>query len=252
MSVRGPRVPRMVLKEDRPAQRRAVFIAALLVLALVALASWLGGRWAVLSDLSAHGGSVMRLVEADTLVRENRALREELAVYREGGDVARQIEERVRVDNRQLQDRVAELEQALAYYRRAAVPDRSGKGLRIERLEVLSSGRPQAWTLSLLLLRTGETDGTFEGRLEGRVVADSPTGRVELPLADVLGPAKQEFRVRYAQDMKVDLHLPAGLTPVRVDLVAVVTAPRADRIEKSWPARQAPRPQEVPANAGQG
>lgn len=252
MTVRGPRVPRMVLREDRPAQRRAVIVGSLLLLALVALCSWLVGRWSVLADLSAEGTSLRGMLQADALVAENRSLREELAIYRDGGDVARQVEERVRVENLQMQERVAELEEALAYYRRVAVPDRSGKGLRIERLEVGSSGRPQAWTLSLLLLRTGETDAAVEGRLDGVLVADGPHGRVELPLAQVLPAGRQTFSVRYADDIRADLHLPAGLVPVRLNLVAVITAPRPDRIEKSWPARQGTKSQEVPANAGQG
>lgn len=251
MAVKGPRLHTMVVTSDRPGRRRLIFLGLLLFVVVVGVVGWFGGRWSALLALSGADGGVDAVLRLDQVIAENRSMREELAVYRNGGDVAQQVEERVRVDNRELQDRVAELEQAIAYYRRIAVPDRSGKGLRIERLTVAAGSSSQAWSLDVLLVRTGETDGTVEGRLEGRVIAIGPSGSVELPLAQVLAPGQQTFRVRYIDDLRADLRLPPGLTPVRVDLVAVLTAPREERIEKSW-LRQVAKPQEVPVNAGQG
>lgn len=250
MAVKGPRLHTMVVTTDRPGRRRLLLLSLVLLVALAGVAGWLGGRWSALMDMSG-AGDIDAAVRFDQVIAENRSMREELAVYRNGGDVAQQVEEKVRVENREMQDRVAELEQAIAYYRRVAVPDRSGKGLRVERLGVVAGSAPQTWTLDVLLVRTGETDGTVEGRLEGTLVATGPSGRVDLPLAQVLAPGQQAFRVRYVADMKAELRLPPGLVPVRVDLVAVLTAPREERIEKSW-QRQAAKPQEVPLNAGQG
>ena len=252
MSVKGPRVYPMVVSADRPGRRRLVYGALLTLMVLVTAAGWFGGRYAVLTDLAGGEGGLAAAGRLDGIVAENRSMREELAVLRSGGDVAHEVEERVRVDNRDLQDRVAELEAAVAYYRRVAVPDRSGKGLRIEHLAMAVSGTPEVWTLDTLLVRTGDTDGTVEGHFEGRVVAQGPSGTVELPIARLLPAGQQQFRVRYVEEIKADLRLPAGMTPVRVDLIVVLTAPREDRIEKTWLRQAAVKPQEIPANAGQG
>lgn len=229
----------MVVREDLSGRGWFLFAGVTLLVLLVALAAWFAGRHLLYGELLGDGvadGAAL----LDRYVEENRSLRDELAVYRNGKELARDVEERVRVENRDLQDRVAELEQALAYYRRVAMPDKSGKGLRIERMDIAATGTDGLWALSILLMRTGETDGMVEGRLEGRVVAEGPAGRLELPLAQVLR-GRQDFNVRYAGDITAEIQLPAGAVPVRMDVVAVLTAPRQDRVEKSW-QRQAARP----------
>lgn len=234
MLLRKPRVRRMVVREDVPL-RRVLAVAGLLVAVLLAgLGGWWLGRQSLLVALAGEQGRIDGAGLLERLADENRTMRDELAVYRNGDELTRAVEERVRTDNRELQDRIAELEQAVAYYRRVAVPDRSGKGLRIEGVDLVSAGSAQDWSLTVFLVRTGETDGTLEGHIDGTLTADGPGGRVAMPLSRFIPAGQQGFRVRYVTDMKVELHLPAGMVPVRLDVAAVLTAPRADRIEKSW------------------
>ncbi len=252
MAVKGPRIYPMVVTPDRLGQRRLLLVLLVLGVGLSAVGAWFGGRYSTLMSIAGANADINAAVDLGRAIDENRSLRDELAVYRSGGEVTHAVEERVRVENRELQDRVAELEQAIAYYRRVAVPDRSGKGLRIERLNISSAGAPSVWLLDTLLVRTGETDGVVEGYFEGRVIVQGPSGSSELPIAQLLPPGQQQFRVRYVEGIKAELRLPSGMTPVRVDLVVVLTAPRPDRIEKSWQRQATVKPQETPVNAGQG
>lgn len=252
MTVKGPRVYPMVVIADRLGRRRALLALLLLSVGVITVGAWFGGRYSTLMSMAGTGADINVAIDLGRVIDENRVLRDELAVYRSGGEVTHAVEERVRIENRELQDRVAELEQAIAYYRRVAIPDRSGKGLRVERLALSSAGTPAVWLLEALLVRTGETDGVVEGRFEGRVIVEGPSGSDELLIAQVLPPGGQQFRVRYVEDIKAELRLPPGTRPLRVDLVVVLTAPRPDRIEKSWHRQAITKPQETPANAGQG
>lgn len=242
MAVKGPRVHHMTVQPVRPLRRALLAGVALLLLAGVILVAWQAGRHSILTSLV---GGIDDSQDArsrfEALVEENRQFREELAVHRVGGDVAREVEEQVRGENRVLQSRIAELEEAIGYYRRVVMPDKSGKGLRLERLEVLPAGQPQLWSFQMVLVRTGETDAYVEGRIEGTLEARGPEGRVSLPLADLIDAEHQAFRVRYVEDTRVDFRLPEGLRPERLTLAVIVTAPRPARIERAW-SRQAPPP----------
>lgn len=230
-------VYRMVVRPYRPGQRRLLMLVGLLLLVLASLVAWHAGRHALMASVVGEGGDGEATVSHfERLIDENRTLREQLAQFHVGGDVARQVEEQVRAENLVLQDRVAELEQAIAYYRRVVVPDRSGKGLLVERFDVVPGGTPGSWQLQLLLVRTGEMDAAIEGTLTGTLVGAGPQGTLELPLEPLLPPEARGFRVRYIDDIKADLQLPEGLRPQRLRLALQVTTPRPARIERQWQA----------------
>lgn len=233
MPVKGRRIPVMTVVPLKPGRRLLAWLFVAVLVLLVAASGYFAGRWQVLREL-APGAGGSDLARLEQLLGENQALREEVALKRHDGDVTREVEEQVRQDNLQLQERVAELEEAIAYYRKVAIPDRSGKGLRLERLEVVPTNAPGVWALRLALVRTGETDGSVEGRIEGALVVRTAAGEQRLPWAQLLRPERQQFSVRYVEDMTSEFRLPEGSVPVRADIVAVITAPRPDRVEKQW------------------
>lgn len=229
MATRLPR--RVVVREVVPGRPLLFALGIALVLSAVAAAGWFGGRHLLVEQVGGSGasGALERLLE------ENRVMRDELAVARGGSELTREVEERVRQENRQLQDRVAELEQAVAAYRRLGFPDPAGSGLRLVEVSVSRAG--DGWDLSLLLVRLGGTDGTLEGRLEGTLIADGPQGRVSLPLAGLLPEGGGDFSVRYVKEWRQPLHVPTSFTPIRLDIAAVLEAPRPARVVGAWPGR---------------
>jgi hypothetical protein len=228
----APRLPRrVVVREVVPGRLLLVLLALFLLLLGAASAGWFGGRWLLVEQLggSDASGTLERLLE------ENRAMRDEVAVARGGSELTREVEERVRLENLQLQDRVAELEQAVAAYRRLGFPDPAGSGLRLAEVDVARSGA--GWELSLLLVRLGGTDGTLSGRLEGTLIGDSPQGRVSLPLSGMLPPGTEEFSVRYVKEWRQPLRVPTSFVPARLDFAAAIETPRPARVAGSWPRR---------------
>lgn len=259
MPVKGPRLHHMVVVPVRPGQRWALILFVVILCAGIAAVAFVAGRVMTLRALTGDGEDSGTMANLERLVEQNSLLRDELSVYRGSGDVSREVEERVRTDNRELQDRVAELEQALADYRRVLLPDQAGKGLRVERLEVVSSSASNVWLLRTVLVRVGDTDGAVEGELDGFLSMDTPAGRVQMPLSQLASVEKRKFHVRYVSEIMIELNLFPGQVPVRLDLAANLSVPRAARVERSWqrpPAKpvtpNAVKPQEVPINAGQG
>lgn len=249
---RKQRPRRMVVREIVPGRLWVVACSVVVLVLVAAAAGWHAGRYLLLvslagGDADVRGGSAM----LERLADENRLMRDELAVSRNGDELSRAVEERVRSDNRELQDRIAELEQAVASYRRVAVPDPGGKGLRIDRIGLVQTADPAVWALSILLVRAGGTDSAADGHIEGTLLADGPAGRVALPLRQLLAGNLGRFHVRYVDELKFDLRLPPSHVPVRLDIAAIMTAPRQDRVEKSW-QRQAIREPGGIRNAGQG
>lgn len=261
MSVKGPRLHNMVVIAERPGKRLAVALTVLLLCVGIAAAAFVAGRVLTLRALAGDTDDGNTLASLEGLIERNAALKDEIAVYRGGGDVAREVEERVRTENLGLQDRVAELEQALADYRRLVVADSTGKGLAIEKLEVARSATPGTWLLRVVLVRLGETDSAAEGMLDGQLVVEDAAGaRVVLSLAQLVAADRRDFQVRYVEERMIDIHLQPGQVPVRLDLAAGISAPQVGKVEKSWqrPVAKKPsvtdavKPLEVKVDAGQG
>lgn len=239
----------MVVRELAPWRSGLLVALAVLAVFLAAFAGWAVGRAYLLEELIGDGdASAAGLLQR--LADENRAMRDELAIMRNGGELSREVEERVRVDNRGLQDRVAELEQAVAAYRRIGFPDAGGKGLRVQDLAVSAAEGASRWRVAATLVRTGGTDSTVRGEVEGTLLANGPEGRVVLPLAELLPAGRRAFAVRYVSAIDLELQLPPATVPVRLDLVVVLSEPRQDRVLQTWQPRAA-RAQGGTGHAGQ-
>lgn len=242
MSVKGPRLHRMVVTAQRPGRRMALVTGLLLLAVGIAAAAFVAGRVQTLRALAADSGDNNTLASLETLLERNNSLRDELAVYRGGGDVAREVEERVRVENRGLQDRVAELEQALADYRRLVVVDSAGRGLGVERLEIARGAAPGTWLLRIVLVRLGETDSTVDGQINGRLLVDNIDGTTAvLDLAQLVSSDRREFHVRYVEERMIDLRLQPGQVPSRLDLDVTMESPKAGHVRQSWQKALPPR-----------
>ncbi len=263
MRVKGPRLHNMVVTAQRPGRRLAL-ITALLLLALgIAAAAFVAGRVQTLRALAADSGDNNTLANLETLLERNNSLRDELAVYRGGGDVAREVEERVRAENRGLQDRIAELEQALADYRRLVVVDRAGQGLGIERMEVARGTTPGTWLLRIVLVRLGETDSTTDGQFNGQLQVKNADGtHTAISLSQLVSADRREFHVRYVEERMIDLQLQPGQIPIRLEIDAMTESPKAGRVRQVWqntstartvaePAPVSSKPTVTPAPASQ-
>lgn len=241
MQVKGPRIDRMVVRPVRVVRDRLLLCSVVLVVGLAGFLGWHAGRQSVLTLLGEEGGTGSGVpVRLGKILEENRVLREEVDVFRGGTELNREVEKKIRGENQLLQTRITELEEAVGYYRRVVIPDRGGKGLHIERLELVPGERPGQWMFRLVLVRAGETDAFVEGRIDGTLLVTGVAGLREIPLGNLLEPQAREFRTRHVQDINAGLILPAGARPERLDLAVDISSPRRSRIERTWKNPVAP------------
>lgn len=138
----------------------------------------------------------------------------------------------------ELQARIQEQEEELAFYRGIVSPGDGVAGLRIQNVEVVPGEDETTHTLRVLLVQaivhndrvTGSVRATIRGELNGE-----PT---ELGL-DELGIESHAtdipYGFRYFQTLEVGIGLPEGLVPTEVEIQVWPRSPRGETIVESFP-----------------
>lgn len=122
---------------------------------------------------------------------------------------------------RELQEKIQEQREAIAFYRGIISPEESESGLRIQDLEVLRDGDADRYRLRMVIVQVrqhhrqvyGKVRLTVDGAMDGEVVS--------LPYARLLPDGATErwnYGFRYFQDFERELEMPDGFTPQRINV----------------------------------
>ena len=122
---------------------------------------------------------------------------------------------------RELQEKIQEQREAIAFYRGIISPEESESGLRIQDLEVVRGTEPDHYRLRMVLVQVkrhhrqvyGKVQLSVDGAMNGEVVS--------LPYARLLpGNASERWNYgfRYFQDFERELRMPEGFTPQRINV----------------------------------
>ena len=122
---------------------------------------------------------------------------------------------------RELQEKIQEQREAIAFYRGIISPEESESGLRIQDLQVVRGTEPDHYRLRMVLVQVkqhhrqvyGKVQLSVDGALNGEVVS--------LPYARLLPPSGSErwnYGFRYFQDFERELRMPDGFTPQRINV----------------------------------
>ncbi|MFW5969979.1 MAG: DUF6776 family protein [Halofilum sp. (in: g-proteobacteria)] len=172
-------------------------------------------------------GRVAELTEENTLLERSHRIDEDAI-----GRLREALAER--------EERIAGLEEELAFYRNLVSPSEMQAGLRIRRLSLAAvPGEERTYRYELVLTQLNSDDTYVEGRvdfeLEGRQPDD---GRRTLKLDEVAtgdGEADSRFRFRYFQTLRGRIRLPESFDPIRVQLRVEPSGGRVDPVEEDYP-----------------
>lgn len=207
-----------------------------LIVILVALICSGGGYWmGVREHLQALAENQELHQKLDTLEQKSTELREIAAVDRHGSVLEKKATERVRQENVQLQDKVAELQEAVSFYKGIMAPLRNDKGLRIEKLSVLRSPDDLRYRYKVVLTQVANNSSYVSGTMHIRVLGTVDGKPKELPLIALSESASKngaKFKFRYFQDLSGELTLPADFLPEQVEVVAQSQGKKAMRLER--------------------
>ena len=122
---------------------------------------------------------------------------------------------------RELQEKIQEQREAIAFYRGIISPEESESGLRIQDLEVVRGTEPDHYRLRLVLVQVRQHHRQVYGKVQLSVDGAMNGELVSLPYARLLpvnGSERWNYGFRYFQDFERELRMPEGFTPQRINV----------------------------------
>lgn len=153
------------------------------------------------------------------LARRNGELEARLAEAEIAKRVDREAYTQVEKSLADLQSRLGEQSQELAFYRGIVSPADGLVGLRVQRLVVLPGGEPNRYRVRVVLIQAARNDATVAGTVVLGIDGVQAGQALSLPYAEVAVAEKPlAFSFRYFQEIEAELRLPDGFTPQRVQV----------------------------------
>jgi hypothetical protein len=225
----------VVLEEIVPARRRRLRVYITLAVALALLGTYVLG----LVNGRQHELSLER--ERDQLAREVaelenklRTTRDQLALQRTSTRMAEQAQSQVRSEIRTLRDQVAELEEAVAFYKNVMAPGQKETGLSIEQLDLAPAEEARTHDFRLVLTQLGDNRAFLDGQVQIRVTGQRGDNEVTLSNDVLSAGSETRFRFRYFQELTGRVELPKNFDPTDVNVKAVATGRRQARAEREF------------------
>ncbi|MEL7023908.1 MAG: DUF6776 family protein [Pseudomonadota bacterium] len=212
--------PRMVLRPDSSSRSR-------LLLAIVVIAV-LGGGYLLYEMGRYHAGfNIVATTEqidnletrVTMLERENADLNEQKIQLETLSKTEQETYREVGGTLRELQNKIQEQREAIAFYRGIISPGESESGLRIQDLQVVRGSEEAHYSLRMVLVQVKQHHRQVYGKVEVTVDGARNGERVTLPLRSLLpegGSAKWTYGFRYFQDFDRELELPDGFRPEKI------------------------------------
>lgn len=158
--------------------------------------------------------------QRDTLVSENRGLREEVVSLRQGGKIEEQAYGEVRTSLTELQDEILELKEEVAFYRSIVTPGESSKGLRIQKFDIESNGQKGGYRYKLVLTQVIKNKYVTKGNID--IVIEGVHGveprRLLLTEVSTSKSKSLPFKFKYFQSFEGDILLPEDFIASRIKL----------------------------------
>jgi hypothetical protein len=236
--VKGSPVTNYVVVPHNPVRRYAVrFVLLLTVIGMVA-ASYLYGERQGIGEERALISERDDLQKALTLSTSREdALRQRVAVLENAAFVDKEAVDGVRTTNRELSDRIAELEEEIALYQGIMSPSVNSTGLTIQEVTLTPTPADNRFRFKVMLTQVGNNSNYLRGfaginilGVEGGEVTAYPLKE----LSDEIKDVDIKFRYRYFQDFKGELVLPEGFTPDQVQVIAQSVGNKSSRVEKAY------------------
>lgn len=217
-------------------QRRRVRVYLALALVFAPIFGFVAGdfyaRESRLSEQRQTFRLQARVAELDQLLRQAR---EDLALHRTGNEVSLQAQEQVRGELKELRDQLAELEEAVAFYKSVMAPGSGEAGLRVEKLDVAATTTPGVYGFRLVLTQVGDNRSYMSGNITLTLSGRRDQQQVRLNGSEVLADgAETRFRFRYFQELTGRLTVPDDVEPDQIIIEAMTTGRRAEKIEKNF------------------
>ncbi|MFT6636384.1 DUF6776 family protein [Alcanivorax sp.] len=209
----------MPISPSQQKKRRRLWVSVALVVAvlLFLLGGWLGAGGA----LDASESNRRLRGEVKTLDAELETARNELAVFRADSELTLEAREEVRQEIKALQDQVAELEEAVLFYKNVMAPAGTEGGLQIEKMTVQQDNETDEYRYRVVLVQSGDNRGYLSGDIRLHLHGEKDGEAFELNGSSWLEDGSEtRFRFRYFQELNGRFKVPEGVVVQAVDVDA--------------------------------
>lgn len=249
--VKGSKQEDLILVPHRPIQKAVTQVLLIAAYFAIAAASFYVGQWLALKeqeDARVERDKLQQQVQllSDTLM----TMEEEKVFYEQGQEVEKRAIELLRKENKELLDRISELEEATAHYQRVLTPDKEDKGLVIGRMELKPTAEPQRYRYHFNLIQVSggaRVEGVARIKVHGLTAGEKRSLPLQELSTDVDGQGVK-LGFRNYQSITGEMVLPEGFIPEQIDIEAEFTGRKAVRLRKiyDWTI------QETVSDVGQG
>lgn len=143
----------------------------------------------------------------------------------------------------ELQGKIQEQREAIAFYRGIISPSDSNSGLRVQDLQVLRGADESQYRLRLVLAQVKQHHREIYGKVRLSVDGAKDGEVVSYPLSQLLAAGEKKtwnYGFRYFQDFERSLNLPEGFSPLTVNIELVPTGSGNVGLKQSFPWSTSP------------
>jgi cell division protein FtsB len=159
--------------------------------------------------------------EIDGLENRIIVLKQEIALLKTHRDIDQEAYKVVEDDLIDLQRKIQEQRDAIAFYRGIVSPSDGGRGLRVQDFKVRKGKDERQFHMRLVLVQVMQHDRSVKGNVEFSLEGSQDGKAKTYSLKDLLptdAKSNWPFAFRYFQDFDRELILPAGFTPEKVNI----------------------------------
>ena len=168
---------------------------------------------------------------------EISALKEQVALLETHREIDREAYREVEASLTELQAKIQEQRDAIAFYRGIVSPADGNKGLRVQDLKLTRGKHEREYNIRLVLVQALKHDRKVSGNVNLSIEGDLDGVEKTYSYAELLpeeGQAAWAFSFRYFQDFNRQVVLPDGFTPQRVKVEVESRTRSIDSIEESF------------------
>jgi hypothetical protein len=159
--------------------------------------------------------------EISALEEQIVELNQEIAVFKTHNEIDKEAYRVVEANLIDLQRKIQEQRDAIAFYRGIVSPADGGRGLRVQDFKVTKGKKERQFTMRLVLVQVMQHDRSVKGEVEFSVEGSQDGVAITYSLKELLpADAKSNwpFAFRYFQDFDRELILPTGFTPEKINI----------------------------------
>ncbi len=226
----------LIVKRHAPRRSVLLWLAMALAVLVGVWATFEAGRMASgYSVISAERERLEQAARIHDLTAKLQDVEGRLATAEVARRVDHEVQSQVEKSLAELQGRLGEATQELAFYRSIVSPSEGILGMRVQRLRIQPSIAPRRYRVRLVLVQAARQDAVTSASADFTVEGLQGGHSLSLPLSEI-GTASRvlNFSFRYFQELETEIELPADFVPQTVE-VEVRPAKGATPIRQAYP-----------------